>query len=81
MAISVTILDCNDNPPISPGIFSATINEHTPAGTEVLTMTYQDPDTADPYGMANFYIIGGPGAAFNHFTLSVEVSGVSHHFI
>lgn len=44
-------------------------------------MTYQDADTASPYGMAAFYIIGGPGASFSHFDLSVEVSTVTNHWI
>ena len=79
--ISITVTDCNDNPPISPGTFIGVIDEHTAAGTEVLTMTYQDADTASPYGMAAFYIIGGPGASYNHFDLSVEVSAVINHYL
>ena len=74
VAITVTVIDCNDNAPISPGFFSGTIDEHSPIGTVVLTMTYQDADTLSPYGMAAFYIVGGAGASFNHFTLSTSVS-------
>ena len=72
--ISVTVTDCNDNPPISPGLFTETINEHFAVGSVVLTMSYQDADTASPYGVAEFYIIGGAGSSFNHFTLSTAVS-------
>jgi len=39
-------------------------------------MTYQDADTASPYGVAQFHIIGGPGAAFSRFALSTSVSVV-----
>ena len=72
--ISVTVTDCNDNPPISPGLFTATIDEHTAVGTVLLTMTYQDADTLSPYGVAEFYIVGGAGATFNHFALTPAVS-------
>ena len=72
--ITVTVMDCNDNAPISSGIFIGTIDEHTAIGTEVLTMTYQDADTLSPYGMAAFNIVGGAGERFNHFTLSTSVS-------
>lgn len=74
VTITVTVTDCNDNPPISPGIFTETIDEHTAVGTTVLTMTYQDADTLSPYGTAEFYIIDGPGLRFNHFALSTSVS-------
>ena len=74
MAITVTVTDCNDNNPISPGLFTATIDEHTTPGTVVLTMSYTDADTLSPYGIAEFHIIGGPGSTFNHFTLSTAVS-------
>lgn len=74
MTITVTVTDCNDNAPISPGLFTATINEHATVGSEVLRMTYQDADTANPYGVAQFYIVGGAGSRFSHFAMSTSVS-------
>lgn len=74
MAITITVTDCNDNPPISPGLFTATIDEHTATGTEVLRMTYEDADTLSPFGVAQFHIIGGPGSTFSHFALNTSVS-------
>lgn len=57
------------------------INEHAAVSSHVLTLTYEDADTASPYGTAAFYIVGGAGSVFSHFALSTAVSmNINHCF-
>ncbi|KAM4732539.1 cadherin-related family member 2 [Anableps anableps] len=46
--VTITIKDTNDNSPMFPqDTYKLNVNEHSPAGTEVVVVTAEDPDTMD----------------------------------
>ena len=74
--VSITILDCNDNPPLFTNPpYEVIIDEHTAMGTVVLQMLYSDADVhTTNFGTAQFIFDGGAGEQFGHFVISTSVS-------
>ena len=80
VTVSVTILDCNDNPPLFTNPpYEVTIDEHTAMGTAVLEMLHTDGDRFTAAFSTVVYVFdGGFGVQFGHFDLSTSVSAYTN---